>query len=81
MERQTAKERVLRVPELLSIIFSFLENNELVPCLRVCKAWFDPACDEVWELLSERHSVKGPFTLLTGPQDRDTHGNVGLFSQ
>lgn len=81
MERQTAKERVLRVPELLSIIFSFLENNELVPCLRVCKAWFDPACDEVWELLSGRHSVKGPFTLLTGPQDRDTHGNVGLFSQ
>jgi hypothetical protein len=60
----TARSRVhevLSVPELLSIVFSFLEKGDVFDCATVCKLWSSIALDELWREMNDAPNL---FSLL-----------------
>ena len=40
---------VLESPELLELIFSFVDVGTAARCVTVCKTWFEPAAVVIWE--------------------------------
>jgi hypothetical protein len=46
--RGTAKQRALRIPEVLYMIFKKLNRGSQVSALRVCRSWLDVASCLVW---------------------------------
>ena len=60
----------LRVPEILSIIFSFADLSVNAVNARVCKLWHDLALDVLWE---EVDDLRRLLSLL-GPRKSDVYG-------
>ena len=44
---------VLRIPELLSLIFRCMDKSNNAACAIVCKAWLNPALNELWRCLDD----------------------------
>ncbi|KAI0643505.1 hypothetical protein C8Q79DRAFT_184910 [Trametes meyenii] len=54
-------QRVLAIPEILELVFSFLEAKDNARCARVCKGWSDIALDTLWH---EVDNLRRLFGLL-----------------
>lgn len=66
----TNMDRVLRIPELLDMIFGFLDmrsSNENLGCITVCKQWSDIALDSLWR---DVNSLRRLFHVLSPLQRR-----------
>ncbi|KAI5118740.1 hypothetical protein M0805_000069 [Coniferiporia weirii] len=57
----TAMERIIRIPEMLDIIFSHNHCSQNARCARVSRSWSDVALNHVWR---ERPPLKALFQLL-----------------
>ncbi|KAI0350798.1 hypothetical protein OH77DRAFT_1488555 [Trametes cingulata] len=44
----TTTQRVLAIPEILELVFSFLEAKDHARCVCVCKIWSEVALDTLW---------------------------------
>jgi hypothetical protein len=55
--------KLLHIPEIVSLVLNYADNQTLFASALVCKAWLEPALDELWKC------VKDPFVLfnLLGP--------------
>ncbi|KAF8531489.1 hypothetical protein JB92DRAFT_2825031 [Gautieria morchelliformis] len=54
----TVAWRVLRSPELLSLIFCCMDKANNAACAIVCRAWLNPSLNELWRC------IHGPLILL-----------------
>lgn len=61
-DHQDQLHQAIRIPEILSLIFSNASSPDLASYARVCKSWMDPALDRLWEDLDEDPTVA--FRLL-----------------
>lgn len=43
-----ATTRVVRLQELLDIVFSFVDKTQLLNCALVSKTWTEPALNNLW---------------------------------
>ncbi|TFK58469.1 hypothetical protein BDN72DRAFT_966336, partial [Pluteus cervinus] len=60
--------RVLQIPELLNIIFSYLTDNEHITNALVCKKWSDVALDALWrEVQNIQRLVRLLSPIITIP--------------
>jgi hypothetical protein len=57
----TTQHRVLEIPEILELIFSFLDDASNARNATVCKRWFDLALNIVWRNVTDLHRL---FSLL-----------------
>ena len=59
--------RVLRIPELLQMIFSILDPPSNTVNARVCKQWSDIALDILWREIDELYvlfKILAPLTKM-----------------
>ncbi|KAJ7637620.1 hypothetical protein DFH06DRAFT_1054123 [Mycena polygramma] len=77
--------RVLDIPELLDMIFSFLDDPSNASNASVCKRWSDIALDKLWRELDDLHRLfgilkplektgekrDGPYAFITPPDADD----------
>ncbi|KAJ6513423.1 hypothetical protein C8R45DRAFT_858067 [Mycena sanguinolenta] len=59
-----AQSRVLDIPELLDMIFAFLDQTSVASTASVCKRWSEIALDTLWRDLSELHRLFGMLRPL-----------------
>lgn len=62
MLAKNATQRVIAIPELLDLIFSFTDKRSNASCARVCKSWSDVALACLWRDLD---SSRPAFSLLS----------------
>ncbi|KAI0773038.1 hypothetical protein BD413DRAFT_690697 [Trametes elegans] len=62
-------QRVLGIPEILELVFSFLETKDAAQCARVCKGWSAIALDSLWRDVDDLHRL---FSLLAPIVARET---------
>ena len=73
--------RVLEIPEILDIIFSFLDSASNTQNALVCKKWSDPSLSNVWRIVTNPHIL---FSLLAPTKeyrDRAQIIFVSLFTR
>ncbi|OJT05423.1 hypothetical protein TRAPUB_3739 [Trametes pubescens] len=54
-------QRVLAIPEILELVFSFLNVQETAQCTCVCKSWSEVALSSLWRDVDDLHRL---FKLL-----------------
>ncbi len=70
-------QRVLVIPELLELVFSFLNAQDNARNARVCKAWTQVALDMLWRGVDDLPRL---LSLLAPTEDR-TEGRVSFTLQ
>ncbi|KAG8987570.1 hypothetical protein FRB90_003270, partial [Tulasnella sp. 427] len=71
-----ARARVLFIPEVLSVVISFLDTYTKASAVRVCRTWGAVAIDSLWHTLD---SASPLLELLAHPEafiDRYNHSNA-----
>lgn len=63
--------RVLAIPELLDMIFGFLDEGSNASNARVSKQWSDIALDTLWRDVSDLHRLFGLLAPLEKCSDGD----------
>lgn len=61
----TTQQRVLEIPEILELVFSFLDDKSNANNITVCKRWSELALNMVWREVSDAHRL---FSLLAPMQ-------------
>lgn len=59
-----AMHDALAISDILSSIFKFTDTETDVGCVRVCKAWYEPALDALWyrvDKLEQLLKLLGPM--------------------
>ncbi|KAF7375042.1 hypothetical protein MSAN_00390300 [Mycena sanguinolenta] len=59
-----AQSRVLDIPELLDMIFAFLDETSVASTASVCKRWSEIALDTLWRDLADLHRLFGILRAL-----------------
>lgn len=62
----TKTARPTHIPELLTIMFSFLDNRSLARAARVCSQWSDVALDTLWHTATDLRPLLSLLAPLTG---------------
>ena len=57
--------RPIDVPELLAIVFSYLDDRSLARTARVCRHWSDAALDTLWYKLTDLRPLLNLLAPLT----------------
>ena len=70
--RSTA-HRVLAIPELLQIVFSFGTRASNVSNARVCRGWCEPALDNVWREVDDIYFLLQLLTPFRRRSQRDLY--------
>jgi len=70
--------QALRISEILSAIFAYVAQPDLAKAVVVCKAWFVPAAEVLWEQYCGRHPPKPSVLGLIG--ERVTSGDGAWVS-
>ena len=67
--------RVLRIPELLDMIFGYLDPNSNAVNARVCRRWSDIALDTLWKEVDDLYRLFGLLAPLrvVGPELREEY--------
>lgn len=76
--RSTA-HRVLAIPELLQIIFSFGTQASNVSNARVCRGWCEPALDNVWREVDDIYYLLQLLTPFRRRSQRDLYVRGHLY--
>ena len=69
-----ALQRVLCIPELLDLVFGFLDHASNARNARVCKTWSSRALDVLWRGVDDLHHL---FSLLAPLRVVGCSGYVG----
>lgn len=71
----TTQQRVLEIPEILELVFCFLDDKSNTNNVTVCKRWSELALNIIWREVSDVQRLFGllaPMQLLPPlPRDRD----------
>lgn len=59
--------RVLDIPELLDMVFGFLDNPSNASNASVCKRWSEIALDKLWRDVDDLHRLFGILGPLEQP--------------
>ncbi|KAI0656166.1 hypothetical protein C8Q70DRAFT_1015605 [Cubamyces menziesii] len=63
----TTTQRVLAIPEILELVFSFLDGGEKSRCACVCKQWSEVALDALWRDVDDLRRLFGLLALIESP--------------
>ncbi|KAI0064494.1 hypothetical protein BV25DRAFT_242145 [Artomyces pyxidatus] len=79
----TAMRRVLSMPELVDLIFGFLQRPGHAAGARVCRAWVDIARDHIWEVVDNPCILFQNLAPIKGAElsIADHYDHVSVFEQ
>ncbi|KAJ7650397.1 hypothetical protein FB45DRAFT_17131 [Roridomyces roridus] len=66
---QSPADRVLQIPELLALVFQFLDPESQCAGLLVCKRWSEIALDALWRVVDDLHRLFSILGPLHQPED------------
>jgi hypothetical protein len=85
----SAMHRVLGIPELLDMIFRFLDDASNASNARVCRQWSEIALDTLWKdvndlyrlfgLLAPLRKAEGHDSLMTSSAQGDYVGPTSVY--
>ena len=65
--------RVFGIPELLDMVFRFLDDASNASNVRVCRQWSEIALDTLWRDVNDLHRLFGLLAPLQRPDGRDEY--------
>lgn len=74
----TTQQRVLEIPEILELIFSFLDDESNARNAAVCKRWSELALNTIWRDVSDVRrlfSILAPMRQVPTGRDYTDHWN------
>ncbi|KAI0628309.1 hypothetical protein C8Q77DRAFT_1068263 [Trametes polyzona] len=76
--------RVLAIPEILELVFTFLEETDTSICACVCRTWSEVALDSLWRDVNDLRrlfNVLAPIVAIGGPEDAEAAASHERFSR
>lgn len=70
---QANKTKPIHINELLTLIFSFLDDKSVSRAARVCKQWSDVALDALWHIVQDIRNLLGLLAPLLSFESRQYH--------
>ena len=78
---QNTVHRVFSIPEILELIFSFLDGDSVKSSVTVCKRWSDLALNTLWREVSNPRHLFALLAPMVNPQGSPLCDWVGVQAQ